>query len=104
MSKVYDRGEVTRAPTHPGEILREEVLPEIGISKAEFARSINVSRQMLYDILNEQRPVTLAMALRLGRFIGNGPNVWIGMQQAYDLFYIAQQMAQELEEMPVMYG
>jgi len=59
---------------------------------------------MLYDILNESRPVTTAMALRLGKVLGNGPNVWIGMQQKYDLFYTAQDMAEELDEMPVMDG
>jgi addiction module HigA family antidote len=104
MTEVYDRGAVTRAPTHPGAILREDVLPALGVTKAEFARNIHVSRQMLYDILNESRPVTTAMALRLGKVLGNGPNVWIGMQQKYDLFYTAQDMAEELDEMPVMYG
>ncbi|MFV2032285.1 MAG: transcriptional regulator [Gammaproteobacteria bacterium] len=44
------------------------------------------------------------MALRLGKVLGSGPNVWIGMQQKYDLFYTAQDMAEELDEMPVMYG
>ncbi len=104
MTEVYERGAVTRAPTHPGVILREDVLPALGVTKAEFARNIRVSRQMLYDILNEARPVTTAMALRLGKVLGNGPNVWIGMQQKHDLFYTAQDMAKELDEMPVIHG
>lgn len=91
-----------RAPTHPGAILREDVLPNLGISKAEFARSINVSRQMLYDILNESRPITTAMALRLGKVLGNGPTVWIGMQQKYDLYHEEQEMADELRELKVL--
>ena len=99
MTEVYERGAVTRAPTHPGAILREDVLPALGVSKAEFARRVNISRPMLYDILNEARPVTTAMALRLGKVLGNGPNVWIGMQQRYDLFYTAQNMAEELDQM-----
>lgn len=104
MTKVFERGAVTRAPTHPGAILREDVLPTLGITKTEFARNIHVSRQMLYDILNESRPVTTAMALRLGKVLGNGPNIWIGMQQKYDLFYTAQDMADELDEMHVLHG
>jgi addiction module HigA family antidote len=54
---------------------------------------------MLYSILNEQRPITTAMALRLGKVLGNGPNVWVGMQQSYDLFHATQDMADELDEM-----
>jgi addiction module HigA family antidote len=104
MTEVYERGAVTRAPTHPGAILREDVLPALGVSKAEFARRVNISRPMLYDILNEVRPVTTAMALRLGKVLGNGPNVWIGMQQRYDLFYTAQNMAEELDQMHAIYG
>jgi addiction module HigA family antidote len=104
MNEIYDRGVVTRAPTHPGAILRDDVLPALNISKAAFARTIHVSRQMLYDILNEQRPITTAMALRLGKVLGNGPNVWAGMQQNYDLYHVAKTMADELEQMQVMHG
>jgi addiction module HigA family antidote len=104
MTEAYERGTVTRAPTHPGAILREDVLPALGVSKAEFARSIHISRPMLYDILNEARPISTAMALRLGKVLGNGPNVWIGMQQKYDLFHTEQEMAEELDQMHVMYG
>ena len=104
MTEVYERGTVTRAPIHPGVILREDVLPALGVSKAEFARNIHVSRPMLYDILNEERRITTAMALRLGKVLGNGPNIWIGMQQKYDLFHIEQDMATELNQLKVMYG
>jgi antitoxin HigA-1 len=90
------RKAIKRSPTHPGAILREDVLPELGISKTGFAKSINVSRTMLYDILNESRPITPAMALRLGKVLGNGPNVWIGMQNNYDFFHLRQEMAEEL--------
>jgi addiction module HigA family antidote len=104
MTEIYERDAVTRAPTHPGAILRDDVLPALEISKASFARAIHVSRQMLYDILNEQRPITTAMALRLGKVLGNGPNVWAGMQQHYDLYHTAKAMADELEQMQVIYG
>ena len=103
MKQVMNRGAISRAPTHPGEILREDVLPSLGISKAEFARNIRVSRQMLYDILNCKRAITPSMALRLGKVLGNGPGIWAGMQQKYDLFHAEQDMATELDQMKVMY-
>jgi len=70
---------------HPGELLREDVIPASGKSKAEIARLLGISRQTLYDILDEKQPVTVAMALRLGKLFGNGPTLWINLQRGYDL-------------------
>lgn len=74
------------APVHPGEILREEVLPALGRSKAEIARLLGLSRQTLYDILNERQPVTPAVAVRLGKLVGDGPGIWVRLQAAHDLW------------------
>ena len=57
-------------PTHPGEILREDVLPALAVTKTRFAELLHVSRQTLYDLLGEKQPVTPQMALRLGRLLG----------------------------------
>ena len=73
-------------PAHPGELLREIVVPATGRSKAEIARLLGVSRQTLYDILSEKQPVTPAMALRLGKLFGDGPGVWLRMQGEHDLW------------------
>src|SRR5437899_2284663 len=78
-------GEVKRAPTHPGEVLREDVLPALRLSVTEAARELGVSRQTLHGILAKSHPVTPTMALRLGRFCGNGPDVWLRMQASHDL-------------------
>src|SRR5207253_1127924 len=75
-----------RRPTDPGEILREDVLPAIGLTQAEFAEKLGVSRRTVNEILNEHRPVTVDMALRLGKVLGNGPEIWLRMQQAVDLW------------------
>lgn len=83
-------------PTHPGELLREDVLPAIGKPKTEIARMLGVSRQTLYDILGERQPVTVPMALRLARLLGNGPEVWLRLQQNYDLATMASAMQEEL--------
>ena len=63
----------TRRPTHPGAILRDDVLPELKLTQAEFADRLGVSRRTVSEILHERRPVTPDMAMRLGKLLGNGP-------------------------------
>ena len=70
---------------HPGELIREDLLPALGVSKTELARSLGISRQTLYDILNERQPVTAEMAVRFGKLFGNGARFWANMQRAFDL-------------------
>ena len=73
-------------PTHPGELLAEDVIPATGKSKAEIARLLGISRQHLYDILKENKPVSAEVAVRLGKLFGNGPRLWLNMQTAYDVW------------------
>jgi len=89
-------------PVHPGELLREDVLPALGRPKAEIARLLGVSRQTLYDILAEKQPITPAMALRIGKLCGNGPDLWINMQRAYDLHVAEKELAREIEKIPTL--
>ena len=70
---------------HPGELLREDVLPALGRTRAEIARLLGVSRQTLHSILTERAPVTPEMALRLGKLCGNGPELWLALQARFDL-------------------
>lgn len=88
--------------THPGEILREIVLPSLGRPKAEIARLLGISRQQLYDVLDEKKPVTPTTALRIGKLCGNGPTVWLGLQQEWDLEHAALELAGELEKIPTL--
>ena len=81
-------------PIHPGEHLREDVLPALGKPKAEIARLLGVSRQTLYDILSEKQPVTAPMALRIGKLCGGGARIWLALQQAYDLQRAEREMAE----------
>jgi len=71
-------------PSHPGELLRDIVLPGLEQSKTEIARLLGVSRETLYRILDEKQPVTPTMAARLGKLFGNGPGLWLRMQADYD--------------------
>ncbi len=86
-----------REPTHPGAILREDVIPEMGVSVSEFARRIGVSRQTLHKILAETDSITPNTALRIGKLIGNGPEIWLTMQQRYDLWRAERELRQDLE-------
>lgn len=80
-----------RAPTHPGALLREVVLPELGISQGEFAERLGVSRRTVSEILHERRPVTPDMAIRLGRLMGNGAGLWLRMQQVVDVWTLEKE-------------
>jgi len=89
-------------PMHPGEMLREDILPALARSKTEIAKLLGVSRQTLYDILDEKQPVTVNMALRLGKLCGDGPRIWLAMQQAYDMQIAEREMAAEIEKIPTL--
>jgi addiction module HigA family antidote len=89
-------------PVHPGEILREDVLPALGKSKVEIARLLGISRQTLYDILEERQPITPGMALRLGKLLGNGPELWVNLQRAYDLQIAERELAPVLARIPTL--
>lgn len=86
-----------RVPTHPGEVLKHDVLPDLGLSISECARRLGVSRQTLHRIMAGTHPVTPEMAVRLGTFCGNGPNLWLAMQQAHDLWHAEKRLAKELK-------
>ncbi|MDP3991796.1 MAG: HigA family addiction module antitoxin, partial [Candidatus Colwellbacteria bacterium] len=68
-----------RRPTHPGEILREDVLPALDLTQQEFADRLGVSRLTVSEVLLEKRGVTPDMAIRLGKLLGNGPEIWLRM-------------------------
>ena len=89
-------------PVHPGETLREDVLPAIGKPKAEIARLLGISRQTLYDILSEKQAITPAIALRVGKLCGNGPDLWMKLQTNYDLQIAKRELADELEKIPTL--
>jgi addiction module HigA family antidote len=61
-----------RCPIHPGALLRDDVIPATGRSKAEIAKLVGISRQHLYDILRERKPVSPSVAVRLGKLFGDG--------------------------------
>ncbi len=93
-------GKTRRPPTHPGAILREDVLPALRLSVTEAARQLRVARQTLHRILAGKAPVTPEMAVRLGRFCGNGAELWLSLQQAHDLWTAGLRMTKEIKKIP----
>ena len=98
MGEYFVKRPLKRSPVHPGKILREDVLPTIGLSVTEAARRLGISRQQLHRVLACTHPITTDMALRIGKFAGNGPGLWLRMQQAYDLWYAEHRMKDELSK------
>jgi antitoxin HigA-1 len=91
---------VRRKPTHPGEVLREDVLPALSLSVAAAANQLGISRQSLYKVLGGKSAITPEMALRLGKWCGNGPGLWLRMQQACDLWEAEQALGPALDAIP----
>jgi addiction module HigA family antidote len=89
-------------PMHPGALLREEILPALKRTKTEIAKLLGVSRQTLYDILEERQPVTPVMALRLGKLCGNGPDLWLNLQKRYDLERAEHELGAKIKAIPTL--
>lgn len=78
---------VDRCPSHPGELLREVVIPATGRTRTEIASLLGISRQHLHDILAERKPVSPSVAARLGKLFGDGAGPWSRMQAAHDAWH-----------------
>jgi|SRR5208283_3947424 len=76
----------TTKPTHPGEMLREDFMPDYGLTVASLAEALGVSRQTVNEILRERRAISPAMALMLSRLFGNSPEFWLNAQRTVDLW------------------
>ena len=101
MAREYRvRRPVQSPPVHPGEILRDDVLPSLRLSVTEAARQLGVARQTLHRILAGRAAVTPEMAVRLGKFCGNGPGLWLRLQQTYDLWHAERLLADTLDRIP----
>jgi addiction module HigA family antidote len=91
MTEYKAKRDPNRCPTHPGAVL-DDILPHTGKSKAEIARLLGISRQQLYDIIGERKPVSPNVAARLGKLFGDGAGVWLRMQAAYDAWHAEREV------------
>ena len=90
----------SRRPTHPGAILREDILPSLGISQAALAEYLGVSRLTVSEILLEKRAIGAEMSMRISKAIGGSPESWLQMQSAVDLWDVAQRFKQDPAKLP----
>jgi addiction module HigA family antidote len=90
--------QLERQPTHPGEILLEEFLIPMGISQSALARELHTSFRAINEIVNQKRGIPTEMSLRLSRYFGTTPQLWLNLQNQYDLYRIAHKKESELEQ------
>lgn len=83
-------------PTHPGEMLREDFMPDYGLTVSAIASALGVSRQTVNELLRERRSITPVMALRLSRLFGNSSEFWLSAQDSRDLWESEQKYRKEL--------
>ncbi len=102
MAKQALKRSPQRQPVHPGEILREDVLPALKLSVKGAAEHLGVSRQALHAVLSGRAAVSPEMAARVGKLCGNGPDVWLRLQMAHDLWRVEREMADELAKITTM--
>ena len=89
-------------PTHPGEMLREDFLPDYGLTVSSLAKALGVSRQTVNELLRERRAVSPEMALRLGKLFGNSPEFWLNAQRAVDLWDAAQAIKKDVADIKTL--
>jgi addiction module HigA family antidote len=90
------------APTHPGEMLRKDFLPDYGLTVTSLASVLNVSRQTINEVLRERRAISPIMALRLSRLFGNSAEFWMKAQHARDLWESEQKYSKELDQIKLL--
>lgn len=96
---------ITARPPHPGEFLREDYLPECGLSVAQFAARLGVSKQTANELVRERRAVSPDMALRLGRLFGTSAQYWLNLQRNVDLWdslELNREAIEQIEPLPIV--
>jgi addiction module HigA family antidote len=94
---IPNRGERKIRPTHPGEMLREDFLPDYRLTASRLAKALGVSRQTINELLRARRAVSPEMALRLSRLFGNTAEFWLNAQRAVDLYDAAQAIRRDIK-------
>lgn len=84
-------------PSHPGEVILD-ILEDVEISQTQFAKMLGVSRRTVNQIIRGHRPVTVDMAIRIGKALGNGPELWLNLQQKVDLWDSLQKYEEDYEK------
>lgn len=89
-------------PVHPGELLKEDILPAVKATRKEIADRLGISRQTLYDLLNGATPVSSLLALKLERLFGGSAEMWCNLQRDHDLAIARTEKAEELDKIEAL--
>ena len=89
--------ELQREPIHPGEILKEEFLEPLNISQTKLAKELHTSFRAINELVNTKRGITTEMALKLAKFFGTTPQLWLNLQNSYDLYRVAKKKSDILK-------
>lgn len=87
-----------RKPTHPGKMLNEEFLKPLEISQSQLAEAIGVSFRSINELVNEKRNLSSEMAIKLSKYFGTSPELWINLQMQYDVYYVSKYISKELNQ------
>ena len=101
---IQNIGKRTIPPTHPGAMLREDYIPDYGLSVGCLAKALGVSRQTINELLRERRALSPSMALRLSRLFGNSPEFWLNAQRAVDLWQAQRDLEPQLERIHTLHA
>ncbi len=93
--------ELKRPPTHPGEILKEEFLEPLGITQSHLAKALRTSFRAINELVNKKRGITTEMALKLAKYFGTTPQLWLNLQNQYDLYKVSVKKKEILDEVEV---
>lgn len=97
MRSVMLERRMKRKPTHPGEVLKHDILPSLGgVSQADFGKMLGLSRKTINEILAGKNPITAETAVKLGALFGNTPQSWLNMQSSYDIWTASEALEESL--------
>lgn len=102
---TIDRDAITRPPTHPGILFARDILPALGRRTiGEIATLLGVTRQTLHRVMAGEAAISPEMAIRLGKLCGNGPDLWLTLQNRYDLWQAKQRLGKKVDRIPNLRG
>ena len=90
-----------RIPTHPGEILKEDFLEPLNITQSHLAKALGTSFRAINELVNEKRGITVEMALKLSKYFGTSPQLWLNLQNQYDLYKVAKKKKNLIDQVQV---
>ena len=93
--------ELNRQPTHVGEVLKEEFLVPLGITQSHLAKALHTSFRAINELVNEKRGMTTEMALKLAKYFGTSPQLWLNLQNQFDLYKVSYKKKKELDQVEI---